>query len=337
MRCLYCTLLRFNEYFLKLRYLGGMHLPILRNEMLTELARAGPGSAAVGNLHVALKSRVLLPNKVDEWAARVVELINNHGKLPYDAAVGAVLETPDAYQRLGSIIQNPIENLIVFARATKIERALDDQASRHPDLLEIPRAAPKELCEFLLEKAKLKRDFFVFNERYPVWYSIRENILEFHLNLINTGDGSHDTEASNYSEALLRFMGLPLLPSQEWLALEFEQSDETSLRQPTAFDGIDGVFFKQLVIEHDREFWGRTIDLQQLITDDGIYLEDGGFEAIGRSPRISQLVRCWALPVISKLAHSDNTLIHAYATGLLSAIVGERSWAEVAAQIETVL
>jgi len=305
--------------------------------MLTELAKATPGSGAVGNLHVALDSKVLLRDKVDKWAARVVELMNDYSKEPYDAAVGAVLETPDAYQRLGAPIPSPSENLIVFARTTKIERALDDQAARHPELLEMPRAAPRELCEFLVEQAELGRDFFVFNERYPVWYSIREHVLALHLDLVADTDGNHDAEASNFAEALLRFMGLPLLPSQEWLALEFAPTKEIALHQPTAFDGIDGVFFKQLVLEHHRELWGRTIDLYQLIADDGPCLADGGFEAIGRAPRVAQLVRCWALPVIPKLAHSDTALIQAYATGLLSAIVGEGSWADVAEKIEMAL
>lgn len=293
----------------------------------------------MGNLLAAVRNDVLPTIVVADWARIAIELVADKGARPQTAAFVAVWENASTFQKLGNEVPFGEPRLLVFSTASRIEQSLADQVAQHPVLDRRPRGSAGDLAAFVREQAIAKATFQLFHPERLVWYARRDAELAARVEDIAAGAAS--SSPGEAAVALLRYLGLPLMGGEEWLMIDFDLTLTTApiaLRCPTALDGVDGLFFKQLSQGARVDGWGRTADLDRLSAPSAAQLDDGAFEGVGLALPIAAVADCTILPRLPRLSVDDDVLHGRFAELLLRQVLPTATaWEDLALELDNAL
>jgi hypothetical protein len=114
------------------------------------------------------------------------------------------------------------------------------------------------------------------------------------VQLIDRALGSEDSAVRN----LLNFLGLPQAAPKGLLLTKFNDGALSALYSrdiracsPTVFDGIDGPYFKQHTNNSPHDTWGRTADINRLLTSHPTFI-DGAAEIVCEPVPIEFVADC---------------------------------------------
>lgn len=316
-----------------------------RTTFLQTLADEVHGGVIVGNVVLALEDNILKGPGVKFWADKACDLLAAQAaRCHHTAAIKAVHFNTAELQRRGrrahTNVASPPE-VVVFAQTSKVASGIAGQASRFPEAAGAPETA--ELALFIQEMrdraqaarraspGSLPPEIEMFDSRRLVWYAKREG--DFDVRIEKLREETRNGSGQELLVALLRFLGLPIAQEEVWMMISFAASDRAELRRPTAFDGIDGMFFKQKphALTKGSGGWGRTTDLGSLGEPSG-RLSDGALEAVGRPLTIGDVIDCEAfVPVPNKIDPANIALQSAYSRNFLPYVApGIPDWRDVA-------
>lgn len=312
-----------------------------RIDFITSLAIDPHGAVNLGNLLLALRDRLLDGDDLTDWIDDAVALARTRGFESKFAGWQAIWNRTDRYQRRGpeaSFSHRVGERLIVFSTESKLRNSLKSQTEADPGANTPPTGSADLLATYLLEQAHAERSLgtaklSVFLPQRLVFYTKLEG--EIGLKRDELALETNQIERQRIALYLLRFMGLPVAGGEQWLMTIFKPwTNGAVLQRPTAFDGIDGRYFRQRPDGAVSGNWGRTADLNSCELPAFPTVTDGAAEAIGWSLHAIDVEECVVLPPMPMPSPDDARLSSLYSESLLKWVTPDAAdWSESAEQL----
>ncbi len=243
------------------------------------------------NLHAAWREQIIAQQVIRAFADATAALsLSTAGKPPRSIAMSAIFAHTELFQRAGPEIRPPRRDLINIRPLSQVHYSLTDT-----------RVAPNDRGLMLADVRacilRRPRDVYGRADRL-LWIAEQDDAIQVDVNALLSSDRHENGGDAKRLERVMLFYGLPVLSRTNYLITEFAHENWGSLasdqtyRRPTAFDAVDGDYFKQRRLRDylDANEWNKTADLASILRENPL-LGDGAWEAVGIPLQMARVKR----------------------------------------------
>lgn len=249
------------------------------------------GQLVVANLHNAQSDQVLHRDIIIRFASRFnIERIASSSKPARSIAEDIVFAKPHDFQLAGPEIRSPRKNLLNIRPLSEVHYMLTTRDSRPSD--------PQHMLQEVRAIIAARPDDIFGREKRLLWIAEQDEEIQEDLEWLLGREVDRSNDGAAKLERIMLYYGLPILSGTTYLLTEFSAKDwgsqpnDTTYRRPTAFDGVDGDYFKQRRLRPcaEQTEWNKTVDLGTAL-DAKSDLGDGAWEAVGMPLQMTRVKR----------------------------------------------
>jgi hypothetical protein len=254
------------------------------------------GQLVAANLHAAERGQVLEPKIIVKFARVFPDLQSrmNSDRPARSIAEDIVFSHPKVFQLAGPAIRPPRKDLINIQELSRVHYVLAAQDGSH----DRPPSDPADMLGEVRAFIAARPDDPYGRKDRLLWIAEQDEAVQANLEWLLSHGQVRSDEGAERLERVMLYYGLPIQSGTTYLVTEFSaknwgsHSNDATYRRPTAFDGVDGDYFKQrrLCESLDHSEWNRTADLMtaRQTADE---LGDGAWEAVGIPLQMARITR----------------------------------------------
>lgn len=259
------------------------------------LFRHYSGQLVAANLHAAERGNVVTRDLISRFATAFDAAALSAEKPSRALAENIVFAQPDVFQRAGPQIRAPRKDLINVRPLSLVHRMLVDRSITSRVL---PPVDPTDMLAEIRSVISARPDGLFGRPDRLLWIAEKDGPVETQLDWLLSRENVRNAEGASRLEQVMLYYGLPVQPSTDYLVTELSANDwgrlsnDLTYRRPTAFDGVDGDYFKQLRLVEcsDPSEWNKAVNLQSAFSS-AKQLEDGAWEAVGVPLQMQRITR----------------------------------------------
>lgn len=253
------------------------------------------GQLVAANLHAAERGNVVPRDLLSKFAMAFDAAAVGPDKPSRALAENIVFAQPNVFQRAGPQIRAPRKDLINVRALSLVHRVLVDRSATSRVL---PPVDPTEMLAEIRSVISARPDGLFGRPDRLLWLAEKDGPVESDLDWLLSRENVRNTEGASRLERVMLHYGLPIQPNTDYLVTELSANDwgglpnDRTYRRPTAFDGVDGDYFKQLRLVEcaDPSEWNKAVNLQSAHSPTK-QLQDGAWEAVGVPLQMQRIQR----------------------------------------------